>query len=514
MELCASHIHLLGLCRVAGRVGSDAHEEVVRRGGVAMCVEVPLPVEEDANDGGDNEDYHDDVIILHAPISIPDSIPEGATPTVVVIHACLPVLHRDNHCFLREFEWGCCSRVVVDHLHITHMSARFYDDPYFTSNMDPKGVSITFGTTTTATTTHCDPTTVSTRGAEDHRLRDVSWFNSASRLQEVHIPPDAADFILSIGHYHLSQCPNLRQLDILPFRNVVHIGNSFVSQCSALVGTLDLSALSALKSIGGNFACGTNFTEVILPHSGIIDIGSAFLSSCKMMTTIDLVPLSSLTNIPDGFLGYCRALTSIDLAPLKSVTHIGVQFMHCCGGLSSLDTSPMVAVKAIGFNFAHSCTSLQNVNLGCYRSLKAIPDNLGFRWGVRVVSGLELSPLANATSIGSNFIADCPLLTTIDLSSLSNVTKIGERFITSCPLLASIDLSPLTKLLSIGYGFFNSCPLLIALDLSTFPLTKYSTSNLFLRCTGLKQVTVSKSHCPEVALARVTRSAITVVMTK
>ena len=151
----------------------------------------------------------------------------------------------------------------------------------------------------------------------------------------------AVSFVTDIGGEFLCNCTSLTSMGLSGLRNVTVVGDNFLQECRSLT-SIDLSGLSS-----------------------VTDVGDCFLSGCRF-TTLDLSPLSNVTVFGSYFLDGCKALTTLDLSPLINLTEIGSHVLWACEGLTTLDLSRLSRVTCVGRRFVASRTSLKSVYLtGC-----------------------------------------------------------------------------------------------------------------------------------------------------
>ena len=129
-------------------------------------------------------------------------------------------------------------------------------------------------------------------------------FQGCTSLTRINFPSS----LESIGESAFYGCYGLTSIDLSGCKNLISIGNSAFSTCSALTGDLDLSECINLISIGdGAFGmCG--LTSITFPSS-LISIGDSAFNFCSGLTSITLP--SSLTSIGRGAFQNCLKLSSI-----------------------------------------------------------------------------------------------------------------------------------------------------------------------------------------------------------
>ena len=115
-------------------------------------------------------------------------------------------------------------------------------------------------------------------------------FQGCTSLTRINFPSS----LESIGESAFYMCYGLTSIDLSGCKNLISIGNSAFSTCSALTGDLDLSGCKNLISIGNGAFGMCGFTSIAFPSS-LISIGDG----------------ASLTSIGSGAFQNCLKLSSI-----------------------------------------------------------------------------------------------------------------------------------------------------------------------------------------------------------
>ena len=108
-------------------------------------------------------------------------------------------------------------------------------------------------------------------------------------------------------------------------------------------------------------------------NSDITVISQGFLRKCSQITALDLSELSSVTTIGGNFLS-SSSITSLNLSGLKSVTTVEDFFLSSCTRITTLDLSGLSSVTTIGFYFLTSCSQIITIDLSCLHNVVAIKD--------------------------------------------------------------------------------------------------------------------------------------------
>ena len=150
-----------------------------------------------------------------------------------------------------------------------------------------------------------------------------------------------------------------------------------------------------------------------------------------LVSSVELVGFEHVTSVSDFMMWY-PDIETIDLSALKNnITAIkGNGFLTMCKGLSpSIDLSALANVTTIENGFMMDCSGLIT---------------------------MDLTPLKNVTTIGNRFLTRCTNLTTVHMK-FENLVAVGSYFMAGCSSLGVVDMSSLGKLAVRGTSFMEGC---------------------------------------------------------
>lgn len=354
-------------------------------------------------------------------------------------------------------------------------------------------------------------------------------FNNCTSLIKVTIP-------LGIGTVNASAFTNCGGLDSLAFIGT-QTSLSVKLPVPDWVKTADLSACTALTSLGGNvFANCTALETVILPESlttingnafqgctslkalpempGIINISNSAFEGCTGLYSdtgcLDLSEYAALRSLGDNTFRNCTQFTSFVFP--SSLQTLGAVFSGCTGlvnGLTNADLSACTALKTItgtfngftalisvtlpegletiGGNSFSSCSALTTVNFP--KSLKVIADSNYYGAFYRTaLTSVDFSGCTVLTNIGESAFSYCTVLSSVDLSGCTSLKTINNYAFMRCSNLRAADFSGCTALTTIGDSVFLDTAL-ITVDLSGFTsltsIGNYAFNNKSLVLTNL-----------------------------
>jgi hypothetical protein len=233
-----------------------------------------------------------------------------------------------------------------------------------------------------------------------------------------------------------------------------------------------------IKKINTEFSILSTTTRSINTELPIIDVDDTEIFNY-------FVDMYKDNNNINNCIYLCNDFSFIKRLPKLSNLNIDIENKS----IETIDLSPLSNIKSIGSNFLRGCSNLETIDLSPLSNVTLIGN--GFLQACKRLININLSLLSNIISIGSQFLCECSNLKTIDLSPLSKITKISNRFLDGCSNLKTIDLSPLSKITSIGSEFLGNCSNLETIDLSQ--LSKItSIGDYFLRgCSNLKTIELS-----------------------
>ena len=239
----------------------------------------------------------------------------------------------------------------------------------------------------------------------------------------------------SIEHFdELSQFVNLKMIESYTFLG-----------CSNLK-TIDLSNIT---SLGTNVFDGCSLISI----DHFPELNEVPNSTFANNTTLETVELpSTITRLGDSCFAYCSNLTSIG-----DISNVTIYEQKCLRNCSSLDLSlDLSDVTRLGnYCFYDS----QNINI------TKLPQNqCTFGTGMFTNSGIKSVQVpAWMTSVPNDFLISCKKLETVTFAQNSQVTSIGNNFVSNCPLVQQIVLPEGVQ--TIGEKLGDNCQALTLIDL-------------------------------------------------
>jgi hypothetical protein len=201
--------------------------------------------------------------------------------------------------------------------------------------------------------------------------------------------------LVRVDEYFASKCDRLRDLRLPP--SVRYIGGSFLESCTSMTAALDLSHLTRLRSVGGQFAMNSAISDVRLPPA-VTFIPDDFVVRCmNFVGKLDFSNLSQLQSIGNDF----AADSSVrELSLPASVAIIGENFLRGCKSMTAaLDLSHLTLLRNIRDDFGHD-SSVRGVMLP--PSIRSIADGFLFRCH-SLPAVLDLTHLTQLRTVGLNF---------------------------------------------------------------------------------------------------------------
>ena len=205
--------------------------------------------------------------------------------------------------------------------------------------------------------------------------------NNCSRLEKLYLPPR----IREIGSFFLTNCTNLKKLDLCKLTQMKYIKPIFCYNCSSLeelslpagireidsffltncikLRKLDLNTLTNMRKIKSKFCNNCSSLEELSLLSGITNIDSDLLTGCT-----EPVNQNWIREIGSDFLTDCTKLKKLDLSTLIKMTRINNKFCNNCFSLEELYLPP--GITEIGCDFLIGCTNLRK--LGISRKLLSV----------------------------------------------------------------------------------------------------------------------------------------------
>ena len=239
----------------------------------------------------------------------------------------------------------------------------------------------------------------------------------------------------SIEHFdELSQFVNLKMIDSYTFFG-----------CSNLK-TIDLSNIT---SLGAGVFDGCSLISI----DHFPELNEVPTATFQNNTTLEIVELpSTITRLRNNcFLG-CSNLTSIG-----DISNVTIYEDKCLRNCSSLDVSlDLSDVTQLG-NYCFYDSS--NINI------TKLPQNqCTFGTYIFNGSGIKSAQIpAWMTSVPDFFLTGCKKLETVTFAQNSQVTSIGKNFVSNCPLVQQIVLPEGVQ--TIGDGLGDNCQALTLIDL-------------------------------------------------
>ena len=201
-----------------------------------------------------------------------------------------------------------------------------------------------------------------------------------------------------------------------------------------------------------------------------IDLDHCAFAYCKA-TTIDVPNVSKIGNYT---FYYCDQATSINYSLTGKLTEIPNYTFYYCTALESYFIP--AGVTTIGNSAFSNCTSLKTVVFEEGSKCELIGN-----WAFSNCGKLESINLTACTMLGS-------------IGQSTALTGDGSTF-QNCVSLKEIDLSKCTNLTVIAFNSFSGCT---GLQSFVFPENLENVGyDILENCTGLKEVTLSKTFSPQ-----------------
>jgi hypothetical protein len=224
-------------------------------------------------------------------------------------------------------------------------------------------------------------------------------------------------------------------------------------------------------SIGNNFfKNSTSLESVIFKENHIRTIGNNYLQGCSHLIEYRFEGLTDVEKFGEGCLSSCDKLEYVDLRKVSKLECI-----------------------------ASDCLSNNKVLQHVYfarAGLHLVPDN-------DPVNKSENDPDRNlVTTIGENFLKDCPMLSSFHMNVFSNLISVGTGLLGNCHALRTFNISNLTQLKGLPDDSLSNCHKLVKAILCSRrgknkqPEKIYELAtignNVFQNC---KSLTVIDSEC-------------------
>ena len=354
-----------------------------------------------------------------------------------------------------------------------------------------------------------------------------------------------SQYATSIGHYFLSFCNSLTELDLSGLNNVTSIGSNFLSSCYSLE-LLDLSKMSKINYIGSCFlAYDSGLSLLRLPN--------------KSPDSISVSPADFLLYVPTNTTIICDSYLSLykTLAPWSSRAsqmhdyncspnlHWENDFMTSdtdkipcdCNTTAKLHLYDNGSEVTSGVSWKIEGQIIKQLNLKCYENIVTINptseavnadrslvisayvnDLLVFKSNYElneftnntlvVYDGkqYELNDNINPNSFQVNDLTtqtlqlkngESLILNSINWTKLQKirfnscdpiVTSLDDYFLNGCSNLVELDLFGLKNITKIGKNFLYLCGSLTSVDLSQLTNVQEIESSFLSECTKLDEI--------------------------
>ena len=244
--------------------------------------------------------------------------------------------------------------------------------------------------------------------------------------------------VKNIGNNFLAEIP-LIDVDFSGLENIEKIGDNFLADINTLK-CLDLSNLKNLKTIGANFLYQNKSLEEIkfCDQGYVSSVADNFMFYCTELKSINLSFLNGVESIGNNFLMNATSIETINLDPLYNLTEIKDQFLCGASNISTIDVKALTKVKSIGNNFlaftSKGPTKLSKIdNLSGLSNVKSIGNKFLARTSI---TNLDLNPMINLESIGTQFLYWSENMTELKMNSLVNLKTIAGSF---CDYLYNLE---------------------------------------------------------------------------
>jgi hypothetical protein len=309
----------------------------------------------------------------------------------------------------------------------------------------------------------------------------------------------SASPIISIRSYFLNKCNNLHTVIFNPNPTINSVGYDFMSECDN-IKHIDLRCLENIEVINNNFLYDCkNLTTVVFPDkfNKVTYIDKSFIENSPNLKSIisgskssdsnkiDLSCFSNVEHIKKKFLGSCYNIESVDLSSLTKLSKIENHFLYECKLLNEVKFSNDANIHYVGTYFLDGCKKLKTIDLRSFKNINIINNN--FMSDCDSIVDVKFpDTFVELTEIKPNFMTNTENLENINFSCFSNVEKIGEFFLFSSGIKYA-DLSSLTKLISVEGSFMRSCFNLETVIMSPNYKIERKNNN-FDNCPKLKQI--------------------------
>ena len=379
------------------------------------------------------------------------------------------------------------------------------------------------------------------------RVIDGSAFSNCIALTKVTL----AKNLTTLGSNAFSGCGALK-IVVFPETGTLTVGESAFAYCSALT---DISLPASVGKVGAKAFAGCTSLESIsiydLCTTGDFSFDSQPLYNCPKLNKAvvrhaegntegwqtkffyqsavkEVVIEEGVTSIPKEAFEYCKSLTAVTIPSTvekigyrafafcekltavtlpKKLSELGGRAFNECTALSSLKMndsqlsvlhesvfskcSALTAVTlppgiiSIGANAFSDCTKLD---------IETLPPNLQ-TIGKEAFSAAGLKKVIlpdTVTSIGEKAFYYCTALKTVSIGK--GAVTVGKEAFAECSTLDDLTISESDAVKTLEEGAFGSCESLSAVVIPNKVTVK---DDVFLRCTGLRSITLGKDTVVE-----------------
>ena len=284
-----------------------------------------------------------------------------------------------------------------------------------------------------------------------------------------------------------------------------------LSQCKDFSYLLNGSKryLRTQSGSGPSSSRGNFYFPSLSDYSKIENINNIFATSTPM--SILSFPFGQLTNLvtADNLFGYSYSSFEMDInienksySKLKSISHIFTVYST----IKQINVSN-VSLPVLS-KISYLCNTNEKSNITSNLTLSNI--TIGTRCDVgnafyqlSSMQNLDLSTVKFTNGISSAQYAFyyCSSLKTLKLPQISSITGSLSNMFLGCTALESVDLSKITSSNATTYlGMFSGCSKLTTLDLSKFNIynNQVSVASMFYGCTSLQHIDIRKMQLSKI----------------
>ena len=324
-------------------------------------------------------------------------------------------------------------------------------------------------------------------------------FAGCHRLRQVNLPPRVDSLSAGFGSVPsakdntLCACPKckvdlcIRSNDVSCLRVVHHRFFAFTQ----LVNSVQLP--NSVEVILDDFLLGSDGVRVVdLSNTRLKSIGDNFCADCVSLEHI-ILP-STVSSIGSKFAAGCKKLRQIefrdgDISEVIAIAAPDISPQLPTRGAIVSCAAPSANIRlrlsSIGSEFMKSCSLITHVQLQSWADLVAIPP--GFLMSNDHL-GVVVLP-SQITSIGVRFMYTLPVVE-VDLTGAVQLQQLPDQFLANNVMLKTLKLP--SSVLEIGSSFLCNCSALQALDLSMTSVTRIP-SRFASGCTSLRSLRLPAS---------------------